>query len=342
VTIGLVLLGTWKMRVWNPSREARLVAAAAEGEEADERTATWKVREARSVWDNPVLWREVRTWAYGRKVLFVRLVYLGIFLLTVTALVRSADATASYRNVEGSIPPAALILSPLLVVSLVIVNALGVSSIVTERDVLAIDLLLVSDMSPREFIYGKLFGVLYVAKEVWLPPVLLLVGCWWFDLLNGDHLVFCVLGAMALNVFAATLGVHCGLNYFNGRTATLTSLGTIFFLCLGVATCMIIMVGFQGSFVLQLAPFLAVIVGGGVGIYAALGWRRPSVALLSASFGLPFLTFYAIAFFLMRQDQLPVLLAVLAGYGFATAAMLVPAISEFDVAMGRTRLGGEE
>jgi hypothetical protein len=66
------------------------------------------------------------------------------------------------------------------------------------------------------------------------------------------------------------------------------------------------------------------------------------VALLSASFGLPFLTFYAIAFFLMRQDQLPVLLAVLAGYGFATAAMLVPAISEFDVAMGRTRLGGEE
>jgi hypothetical protein len=29
-------------------------------------------------------------------------------------------------------------------------------------------------------------------------------------------------------------------------------------------------------------------------------------------------------------------------YGFATAAMLVPAIYEFDFAMGRTKLAGDE
>ncbi len=35
----------------------------------------------RVVWDNPVLWREIRTWAYGRKVLVVRLTFLVLFAL---------------------------------------------------------------------------------------------------------------------------------------------------------------------------------------------------------------------------------------------------------------------
>ena len=32
------------------------------------RTASQK---SRRVWDNPVLWREMKTWAYGRKILFI-------------------------------------------------------------------------------------------------------------------------------------------------------------------------------------------------------------------------------------------------------------------------------
>ena len=34
---------------------------------------------SRRVWDNPVVWREMRTWAYGRKILVVRLAYLALF-----------------------------------------------------------------------------------------------------------------------------------------------------------------------------------------------------------------------------------------------------------------------
>ncbi len=339
-TIALCVFAAYKLRVWNPTREVRLVSAGDQGE-ADERTASWKVREARQVWDNPVLWREMCTWAYGRKVVFVRLAYFAFFVMTLAAVFRAAQSPEQFVNVEGSIPPVALAMAPLLIVSLVIVNALAVSSVVTERDVLAIDLLLVSDMSPKEFIFGKLFGVLYVTKDVWALPMILFGICWWNNLLTAENLLFAILGSVCLNIFAAALGLHCGLNYANSRSATLTSLGTIFFQCLGVATCMVIMVGFRGSFGLQLAPFLAVIVGGGAGIYAALGWRRPSSALLSASFGLPFLTFYAITAFLLRLP-LPVLLAVLFAYGFATAAMLLPAVSEFDVAMGRTRAGQED
>jgi hypothetical protein len=99
-----------------------------------------------------------------------------------------------------------------------------------------------------------------------------------------------------------------------------------------------IMVAFGGSFELQLAPFLAVIVGGGVGLYAALAARNPSPAIGWASALLPALTFTAIASFL-QGNTLQVFLVVLAAYGFATLAMLVPAIAAFDLLTGRTTSG---
>ena len=37
----------------------------------------------------------------------------------------------------------------------------------------ALDLLMVTDLSPKEFIYGKLLGILYNTKEYLLPPLLL-------------------------------------------------------------------------------------------------------------------------------------------------------------------------
>ena len=135
--------------------------------------------------------------------------------------------------------------------------------------------------------------------------------------------------------FIAMLGVHCGMNYVNSRAAIAVSVGTVFFLIVGVATCMRIMVAFSGSFQFQLQPFLAFMVGGGIGLLVALGWRNASTAIWIAAFSCPFATFYALTSFLLSYT-LAVFLVVAAAYGFATAAMLVPAIYEFDVATGRT------
>ena len=123
--------------------------------------------------------------------------------------------------------------------------------------------------------------------------------------------------------------------YANSRTAISVSLGTVFFLFLGVITCIFMMISFSGSFQVQLAPFLAFILGGGVGMYVSLGIRNPSPAIFVASLCVPFATFYAIVSFLL-DNSLAVFLVMAAAYGFSTAAMLIPAIFEFDVAMGRT------
>jgi hypothetical protein len=75
-------------------------------------------------------------------------------------------------------------------------------------------------------------------------------------------------------------------------------------------------------------------------MYVALGWRNPSAALGWASGLTPFFTFFIITSFLLGNFGTVFLLTVLT-YGFATAAMLVPAIYVFDVATGRTTVQEE-
>jgi ABC-type transport system involved in multi-copper enzyme maturation permease subunit len=292
---------------------------------------------SRNVWDNPILWRETCTWAYGRKVLAIRVVYVLLavaVLLALSSTIGTAEIARS--SLLAVVPAPALLLAPFFFVSLMIVNALAVNSITNERDGQALDLLLATDLTPRELVLGKLAGVLWVTREMVVTPMLLCL----YLLLRGEigpaNLLFLIAGLAVMNVFAAVLGLHSGMTYANSRTAIGVSMGTLFFLCVGVITCMLMMISLSGSFQTQLWPFLAVVLGGGVGLYVSLGARRPSSAILLASLVLPFATFFAITSFLLRNHELTVFLVTIGAYGFTTAALLVPAISDFDVAMGRT------
>jgi ABC-type transport system involved in multi-copper enzyme maturation permease subunit len=365
ITTILNLVAIARVRVWNPSRELRPArvedehatiwgaehdwAAAETAEEARQSHVDARTRkseaETRRVWDHPILWREVCTWAYGRKVMIIRLVYLLLFVMAAVSLhwivAQQADAPST-GEVAAIIPLAAQPTAPFFLVSLVIVNALAVTSITNERDGQALDLLLVTDLSPKEFVLGKLGGVLWVTKEMVLLPLVMCIYLWAVDVVSLETLLFLLVGLIVMNIFVASLGIHCGMTYANSRSAIGVSLGTVFFLFLGVVTCMIIMISFSGNFQNQLAPFLAFILGGGVGLYVSLGIRNPSPAIGLASLLLPFATFFAITSFLLRNQELTVFLVITAAYGFTTAAMLVPAVYEFDIAMGRTKTAEED
>jgi hypothetical protein len=180
--------------------------------------------------------------------------------------------------------------------------------------------------------------VLGAAREIVVLPILLVAALVGLGLTTVEHGVYMAVGLAVLIGFAAVLGIYTGLSHTASRQAIAVALGTVAFLFVGVATAMRIMVAFGGSFELQLAPFLTVIVGGGVGLYAALSARNPSPAVGWASALLPALTFTAIAAFLQGL-ALQVFLIVLVVYGFATAALLVPAIGAFDLLTGRTTSG---
>ena len=184
--------------------------------------------------------------------------------------------------------------------------------------------------------------MLYVTKEMVLLPLALTGYLWWQGGITTENFFFTLGGLLVMDLFSAMLGIHCGMNYSQSRTAIGTSLGTLFFLFLGIATCMMIMLSFRGSFARQLPPFLAIILGGGTGLFVALGSRNPSPAIALAAFSLPFLTFFAITSFILRGQEMVVFSVIMTAYGFATTAMVVPALSEFDFAMDRARASDEE
>ena len=150
LTVGVNLIAMLMVRVWNPSREARSraedvdefrTAADATAVDPTAPAAARSVHAApgklRSVWDNPILWREVCTWAYGRKVLVVRLVYCGLVRCHGASAFTPRCEVRSHFACRRCRPRS----SPLFVLSLVLVNALAVTSITTERDLGALDLL---------------------------------------------------------------------------------------------------------------------------------------------------------------------------------------------------------
>ncbi|HJT34245.1 MAG TPA: ABC transporter permease subunit [Pirellulales bacterium] len=334
-----LLLNLWaiaRVRVWNPSREITRQTVMADDETAGPRSAaSSKLAVAREVWDNPILWREIRTWAYGRKMLVLRLTYLLLFGLAAAGMYWLLHQSTMQGRSD-----AAVALAPFMVLSLVLLNAQAVTALTSERDARALDLLLVTDLTPGEFIFGKLGGIFYNTKEMVFLPLVLCGYLWLAETITLENLMYLSLGWLVLCVFAAMLGMHIGMNYVSSRGAIAVSLGTVFFLFVGVAVCMRIMVAFSSSFQVQLQPFLAFMVGGGIGLYLALGIRNPSPAILAASFGCPFAIFYAITSYLLGYT-LAVFLVLSFMFGFTTAAMLVPALYEFDVATGRTT-GGEE
>jgi ABC-type Na+ efflux pump permease subunit len=317
------------LRVWNPSRGVTEARLAAEGER--ERT-----RAARKVWDRPVIWREMCTLAYGRKALLIKLAYAVIAALAVGGLSTLPPDTGL---VLGMISPIGFVCIGLALLTLLLVNAQAVTSLTTERDANTLELLLVTELTAREFVTGKLLGVLFNTKELIAIPLLVLGWQAVSGDLSWENWFYVTLGFAVLVLFAGTLGLHFGLSYGNSRQAIANSLATMFFLFVGIFLCMLLIVQARASFAVQLPSFLVFILGGSLGLWATLTARNPSPALTLAAAVLPFGTFYAITSFLLGQT-LGVCVVLSAVYGFTAIAMLVPAVSEFDVALGRSGRDG--
>ncbi len=369
VALLLNLVAIARIRAWNPGREVRPMqeeagavsiyssketansglnerVAGGEAERQDHVDSRRRVsaRQSRRVWDNPVLWREACTWAYGRKIVYIRLVYwilAGLVGWTLLSMVQSGTIFNRAAESSVSIPAGTWAIGPFILLSLVMINALGVTSMTNERDGRSLDLLLVTDLSPREFLFGKLAGVLYVTLDAVLLPIAMCVFLCASGALSLENLFYLVTGLLILDVFVATLGLHCGMIYANSRQAIGASLGTVFFLFLGIITAMAMMVSFTGNVEAQISPFLACIVGGGVGLYVALGSRNPSPALAMAAGLLPLAMFFSITSLLVGR-YLSVFLVVAFIYGFTTTAMIMPALGEYNISMGRARTNEEE
>lgn len=361
--------GIWKLRAWNPSGEPIMQREGPQADpEADMTPEELKEFRAkahaapgavREVGSNPILWRETQTLAYGRRPLLVKFAFglvLALILYFAVSMVFQPAGRPAFAAAYGLVPVAVL--------SLLLVASQAVTSITSERDGGSLDVLLVTDVSPREFVFGKLLGVLVNTKEYLIPPLLLAVFYATQGLLTktptelslweklGQNLLplVSVTGAMVvLFAFVTVLGIHVSLRLVNSRLAIVHTLGTVFFLSVGTLICIYLIIINRTSFANQWLSFVAFLTLGIGGLMWVLSADRPSPALSLGSVVCPLAMFYAITNVLIAKpgteessDPLVPFLALASAFGFAISAMLVPLLSEFDVALGRTTAANEE
>ena len=353
-----LLLNAWgilRLRAWNPRGEPIMQRERPEDEEVNRARAHAAPGAERAVWANPILWREIRTRAYGRRAAMVKLAYgVVLALICYSAL---APLLAGHRAPFA----AAYGLVPVAILSLLLVSAQAVTAITSERDGGALDLLLVTDLTPNEFIFGKLGGICYNVKEYLLPPLLLAAVYAWFGYLatpptsrpdlagykNGEAFVCVAVATALLLAFTMVLGLHVALRTENSRLAVVNTLATVFFLSAGTLFC-IYLILINGRFEAQWTSFILFIPACIGGLWWVLSADRPSPALTIASWACPLAIFYTVTNVLVARpgseestDPLIPFLVCVGAFAFTTAAMLVPLLSEFDVALGRTTGGGE-
>ena len=368
ICVLLNAVGIWGLRRWNPSGEPIMQR---EGPSADPEAnlTPMELRDVRAhahaapgavrqVWANPILWREIRTLAYGRRPLLVKAAYavvLALILFFAISLVAQPGGKPTFAAAYG--------LVPLTIISLLLVAAQAVTSITSERDGGALDVLLVTDVSPREFVFGKLLGILWNTKEYIVPPLLLVLyyavrGAFtsittddWAGKLafNFTPMLTVLGGVLLLFAFVLALGLHVSLRIINSRLAIVNTLGTVFFLSVGTLIAIYLIIINGGSFANQWLSFVAFLIVGIGGLWWVLTGRNPSPALTLGAIACPLAMFYVVSTVIIAkpgsdESANPVLpfFALAMSFGFVVYAMLYPLVTEFDVALGRTTAANEE
>jgi ABC-type Na+ efflux pump permease subunit len=360
-------LGLFYLRIWNPSGEPIMQRERPEDAVDREKGLTEKADEVRAnihaapgvtrtVTGNPILWREIFTRAYGKRPFLVKMSYFIVLALI-------AYPAVSPLFLGGQISPylAALGLLPVAVLSLLLVAVQAATAITSERDTGALDLLLVTDLTAQEFIFGKLLGIAYNTKEYLFPPLILAAVFGLYGVLarppaEAPELgpvmnvtaMLCVMGVvLVLLAFAGVLGIHVALRTPNSQTAVLHALSTVFFLTVGTLVC-IALILINRQFEYQWGSFVFFLIAGIGGLWYVLNGERPSAALSWASWFCPLAVLYSVMSVLVAKpgtqesaDPLIPFMVIAGAFGFAIAAMLVPLLSEFDVAMGRTSGGAD-
>ncbi|MEZ6042542.1 MAG: ABC transporter permease [Planctomycetaceae bacterium] len=343
LSAGLSVYTILRLRTWNPSQQLRQSALqSVETSESSEETVGQEPvpaspRHHRTVWNNPVIWREMRTRAYGRKVGWIKLVYALLVVMLAWSTLSVTSLSDQQELVLGMVGPAAFSFIGVGIISLLLMNAQAVTSITNERDGRTLEPLLITDLSAKEFMLAKIGGAMWNAREMIILPLIFLVTMATMQsvtTLSVENLVYVIAAYLVLSLFAVSLGLHAGLTYDNSRSAIGNSLGTMFFLFIGIFIFMLLLVEARSSFFIQIQSFIVFIGFGSLGLYSSLTHKNPSNALTLASMVLPFLTFYGITDFLLG-GSLGVCFWICVAYGFASIAMLVPAMTDFDVALGR-------
>lgn len=219
-----------------------------------------RTRAPRTVWANPVAWREARTKAAGGGLTRWTII-LGGFVACVALFVYYLNGTLQTSEVPRWLSAVVIIQFGIV---LIIATNTAATSLTREKETKTLDILLTTPLTSRYILWGKLRGLVSFAAPMLLGPfvVLLLFGTYgaireesppavWFEsvlLLGGLLVVYTAL--------ACVLGLRVSLTSRSNATAVMASLGLLIILCgiLSAAGTALISAS-RGEFAAFVAPF---------------------------------------------------------------------------------------
>lgn len=217
-------------------------------------------RTPRSVWKNPVAWREAKARAAGGGLLRLAIIVIGIVAPLILYF-------SYWRNTIQASTISAWLASIIIVqfaLALIIATNTAATSMTREKESKTIELLLTTPMSSKYILWGKLRGLVSFALPLVLGPVCVLFLFAVTSLSRGKsppmvwmETAFLLGGLLVVYTAAAcVLGLKISLSARRTVTAVMNSIGAVVLLC-GVSS----MLGFAfveasgGEFAAFIAPF---------------------------------------------------------------------------------------
>lgn len=198
---------------------------------------------------NPVLVKELRTRMRGARAFVILSVYLGI-LSAVTILLYSAvvstvgDSLETGRQIGKTL---FLVIGAVALTEVCIITpSLTAGSIVGEKERQTYDLLIASQLTPWQIVWGKLAAALSFAFLLVLSVVPLMSLAFLFGGVSLAEVIIALVGMVATAVLYASLGLFWSTTMRSSLGANSLALGTVTLLLLGIPFLSIV-----GSLILQ-------------------------------------------------------------------------------------------
>ena len=260
------------------------------------------------MWANPILWREIRTLAYGRRPLLVKFAFGVVLALICYFAFEQLHSPQRPAGVRRRLRPGAGAVLSLLArqrpggdVDHVRARRQGPRPAARHRHQPegvrvrearrgALQHEGVPDPAAAARVYYAIEGALAYTRDDEIA------------LVRNFGPLLCVLGAiLVLVAFVMTLGLHVALRIENSRLSIVHTLGTVFFLSVGTLISIYLIVINGGSLGNQLLSFIAFIGLGIGGLWWVLSADRPSAALTLASVLCPLAMFYSVVNILIAK-----------------------------------------
>ena len=214
------------------------------------------------------------TRAYGAKPLIIKGCYVLLFALGMSFFFQLGQGMEDPLETGLALIPIGL-----TILSLILVNAQGVTALTSERDTGASICCWCRSSVPRNSSTASSMAASITSKEMIALPVLTAIAMGFLGILTGENLVLFLIDFLLLCHFAAMLGLHAAITYTSSRAAVAHSLGTIFFLMVGILICAFLIMLNNQEVARQLLSFMIFIGAGSVALFGPLGARNPSRAI---------------------------------------------------------------